>query len=139
MLFGRVLCGFNQSGNWAREMSVGNGLEGLGFPDGGTEGDTVVVVEDTEGFGRGCEVIEGAVGVGEVNDVLGDGDIVIAVVADDVPEGATEEEQYEAGKKFAERYCKPGKVASFSLYSSPSVMTDAYAKGLYETSRKILA
>ena len=65
--------------------------------------------------------------------------IVIAVVADDVPEGATEEEQYEAGKKFAERYCKPGKVASFSLYSSPSVMTDAYAKGLYETSRKILA
>ncbi len=64
--------------------------------------------------------------------------IVIGVVADPVPEGATEEEQYEAGRKFAEQFCRPGKVASFSLYSPP-VMTDAYAKGLYETSRKILA
>ena len=63
--------------------------------------------------------------------------IVIGVVADPVPEGATEEEQYEAGKKCAEKFCKPGKVASFSLYSPP-VMTDAYAKGWYETSRKIL-
>ena len=63
--------------------------------------------------------------------------IGISVVADPLPEDATEEEQYEAGKKFAERFCKPGKVAQFSLYSPP-VMTDAYAKGLYETSRKIL-
>ena len=64
--------------------------------------------------------------------------IVIGVVADPVPADATEEEQYEAGKAFAEKFCKPGKIASFSLYSPP-VMTDAYAKGLYETSRKILA
>ena len=64
--------------------------------------------------------------------------ICISVVADPVPENATEEEQYEAGKQFAEKYCRPGKVAAFSLYSPP-VMTDAYAKGLYETSRKILS
>ena len=88
LLFGRVLCGFNQSGNWTREVSVWDRLEGLGFPDGGTEGDTVVVVEGTEGFGRGCEVIEGAVGVGEVHDVLGDGDIVIAVIAGFIVNGA---------------------------------------------------
>lgn len=64
--------------------------------------------------------------------------IVIGVVADPVPADATEEEQYEAGKKFAEKFCKPGKIASFSLYSPP-VMTGAYARGMYETSRKILA
>ena len=63
--------------------------------------------------------------------------IVLGVVADPVPEDATEEAQYEAGKRFAEKFCRPGKVASFSLYSPP-VMTDAYAKGLYETSRRIL-
>ncbi len=63
--------------------------------------------------------------------------ICIGVVADELPENATEEEQYEAGKAFAEKFCRPGKVASFSLYSPP-VMTDAYARGLYETSRRIL-
>ena len=64
--------------------------------------------------------------------------IVLSVVADPVPEDATEEEQYEAGKAYAEKFCKPGKIAAFSHYSPP-VMTDAYARGLYETSRKILA
>ena len=64
--------------------------------------------------------------------------IVIAVVADPVDPNASDEEKYEAGKAFAEKYCKPGKIASFSLYSPP-VMSDAYARGLYETSRKILA
>ena len=53
------------------------------------------------------------------------------------PEDATEEEKYEAGKAFAEKFCRPGKLCSFSLYSPP-VMTDAFAKGLYETSRRIL-
>lgn len=64
--------------------------------------------------------------------------IVIAVVADPVPEDATEDEKYEAGKRYAERFCKPGKVASFSTYSPP-VMSDAFARGMYETSRKILS
>ncbi|MBR6114685.1 MAG: methyltransferase [Oscillospiraceae bacterium] len=64
--------------------------------------------------------------------------IVIAVVADPVPADATDEEKYEAGKAFAEKFCKPGKIASFSLYSPP-VMCDPYARGLYETSRKILS
>ena len=45
-------------------------------------------------------------------------------------------EQYEAGKKFAEKFFKPGKVAAFSFYSGLP-MTDAYARGIYETSRKI--
>ena len=76
-----VLESFDESGDGTGEVSVGNGLEGLGFPDGGTEGDTVVVVENAEGFGGSREVIEGAVGVGEVHNVLGDGDIVVAVVA----------------------------------------------------------
>ena len=62
--------------------------------------------------------------------------MVFGVVADPVPENATEEEQYAAGKAFAERFCKPGKIASFSHYSPP-VMTDAYARGLYETSRRV--
>lgn len=76
-----VLESFDESGDGTRKMSIWDTLEGLGFPDGGTERDTVVVVENAEGFGGSREVIEGAVGVGEVHNVLGDGDIVVAVVA----------------------------------------------------------
>ena len=54
------------------------------------------------------------------------------------PATTTEEEQYEAGKKFAEQFFKPGKVASYSFYTGVP-MTDAYARGIYETSRKTMA
>ena len=43
-----------------------------------------------------------------------------------------------AGTACAVKFCRPGKIASFSLYSPP-VMSDAYAKGMYETRRRILA
>ena len=88
MLLLGVLESFDESGNGTGKVGVGNRLEGLGFPDGGTEGDTVVVVEATEGFGGSREVIEGAVGVGEVHDVLGNGDTVVAVIAGFVLNGA---------------------------------------------------
>ena len=52
------------------------------------------------------------------------------------PATATEEEQYEAGKKFAEKFFKPGKVAAYSFYSGLP-MPDAFARGIYETSRKL--
>ena len=42
--------------------------------------------------------------------------------------------QYEAGKKFAQRFCKPGKAASWSFYTGLP-MTEAYARGIYEGSR----
>ncbi len=63
--------------------------------------------------------------------------ICIGVCADKWdPATATEEEQYEAGKKFAEKFCKPGRAAAWSFYTGLP-MTEAYAKGIYETSRKL--
>ena len=61
--------------------------------------------------------------------------LVIGIVADKWDPTASEEEQYEAGKKFAEKFCKPGKVGAYSMYTGIPV-TDAYARGIYETSRK---
>ena len=63
--------------------------------------------------------------------------MVIGIVADKWDPNASEEEQYEAGKAFAEKFCKPGKVGAYSLYTGIPV-TDAYARGIYETSRKAL-
>ena len=64
--------------------------------------------------------------------------IVIGVVADKWDPEGPEEEQYEAGKKFAEQFCKPGKVASYSTYTRiPG--TDAFSRGIYEASRKVSA
>ena len=62
--------------------------------------------------------------------------LVIGIVADKWDPKASEEEQYEAGKKFAEKFFKPGKVGAYSLYTGISI-TDAYARGMYETSRKL--
>ena len=62
--------------------------------------------------------------------------LVIGIVADKWDPTASEEEQYEAGKKFAEKFCKPGKVGAYSMYTGIP-MTDAYARGVYETSRKM--
>ena len=62
--------------------------------------------------------------------------LVIGIVADKWDPTASEEEQYEAGKKFAEKFCKPGKVGAYSMYTGIPV-TDAYARGVYETSRKM--
>lgn len=87
-LCGELIFGGEKGGGRAREMSVRDTLEGLGFPDGGTEGDAVVVVEGREGGGRSGEVIEGAIVGGEVHNEFGDGDIVIAVIAGFVKEGA---------------------------------------------------
>ena len=62
--------------------------------------------------------------------------LVIGIVADKWDPKASEEEQYEAGKKFAEKFFKPGKVGAYSTYTGIP-MTDAYARGMYETSRKL--
>ena len=62
--------------------------------------------------------------------------IVIGIVADKWDPKGSEEEQYEAGKKFAEKFCKPGKVGAYSMYTGIPV-TDAFARGIYETSRKM--
>lgn len=70
------------------EFRVGDSLEGLGFADGGTDIDAVVDADRREGFGGGGEVIEGAVVGGEVNNVLGDFNVVVAVKAFLVGEGA---------------------------------------------------
>ena len=62
--------------------------------------------------------------------------MVIGIVADKWDPNASEEEQFEAGKKFAEKFCKPGKVGAYSMYTGIPV-TDAFARGIYETSRKL--
>ena len=62
--------------------------------------------------------------------------IVIGIVAPKWDPKATEEEQYEAGKAYAEKFFKPGKVGAYSMYTGIPI-TDAYARGLYETSRKL--
>ena len=62
--------------------------------------------------------------------------IVIGIVADKWDPTASEEEQYEAGKKFAEKFFQPGKVGAYSMYTGIPI-TDAYARGMYETSRKL--
>ena len=85
---GRLLSERDKGGDGTGETGIWDALERLGFSDGGTERDSVLVVEVSEGFGGSGEVIEGSVGVREVHDVLGDGDIVIAVVAGLVGDGA---------------------------------------------------
>ena len=62
--------------------------------------------------------------------------MVIGVVAPKWDPNGTEEEQYEAGKAFAEKFYRPNKSAAYSLYTYIN-MTDAYAKGVYEASRKL--
>ena len=62
--------------------------------------------------------------------------LIIGIVADKWDPNASEEEQFEAGKKFAEKFCRPGKVGAYSMYTGIPV-TDAFARGIYETSRKL--
>ncbi len=61
--------------------------------------------------------------------------IIISVLADKVPEDATEEEQRAAARSFVDRYMQPGKPCLLS-YNDFSMMTQAYAEELYEYSRK---
>ncbi len=63
--------------------------------------------------------------------------IAIAVVYDKPfdPETATEEEQRAAARDFVERFTKPGKLASYSLYNAPGLMTPAFREELYKASR----
>ena len=62
--------------------------------------------------------------------------MVIGVVAPKWDPKGTEEEQYEAGKAFAEKFYRPNKSAAYSLYTGIPI-TDAYARGMYEASRKL--
>jgi len=64
--------------------------------------------------------------------------IAIGIVYDKPfdPETATEEEQIAAARDFAERFCKPGTVCTFSsFYNRPGLLTPAFRKELYKQSR----
>ena len=51
------------------------------------------------------------------------------------PATATEEEQRECARKFAERFCKPGFRATWSNYNNRAEMTPAFREELYKQSR----
>ncbi len=63
--------------------------------------------------------------------------IVLGIVYDKPfdPATATEEEQRAAARDFVEKYTKPGKPSSYSLYNPVGMMTDAFREELYKASR----
>ena len=63
--------------------------------------------------------------------------IAIAVVYDKPfdPATATEEEQRAAARDYVERFTKEGKIATYSLYNAPGLMTPAFREELYKASR----
>ncbi|MDD7389209.1 MAG: uroporphyrinogen decarboxylase family protein [Lachnospiraceae bacterium] len=65
--------------------------------------------------------------------------IAIGVVYDKPfdPASASEEEQRAAARDYAERFTKPGKIAYYSLYNAPGMMTPAFREELYKASREI--
>ena len=67
--------------------------------------------------------------------------IMIGVVNDKpFPPDASEEEQRACAREFAQRFCKPGKPVSFSLfYNDPSQATPAFREELYKVSRELYA
>ena len=62
-------------------------------------------------------------------------DIIIAVIPDEVPENATEEEQRAAARAFVDKFMQPGKCCVMSYYKNES-LTAAYLEELYAYSRK---
>ena len=67
---------FSEGCGRSGKAGVRDRVVGLGFPDGGSDRDAVVVLEVAEGNGGGCEVVEGPVRVCEIDDVLCDGVVV---------------------------------------------------------------
>lgn len=63
--------------------------------------------------------------------------LIISVCDDPLDPNASEDEQYARGVKYAEQFCKPGKPSIVSGVYNPDLMTPAFCRGLYETSRKI--
>ena len=64
--------------------------------------------------------------------------IAIGIVNDEPfdPATATEEEQRATARRFAERFCQPGKLGFPSIfYNAPGQMTPAYREELYKASR----
>ena len=51
------------------------------------------------------------------------------------PETASEEEQRECARKFAEKFCKPGTTVQWSTYNNAAEMTPAFFTELYKQSR----
>ena len=66
--------------------------------------------------------------------------IAIGVVNDEPfdPATATEEEQRATARKYAQRFCQPGKLGFWSgFYNAPGQMTDAFREELYKTTREL--
>jgi len=61
--------------------------------------------------------------------------IIIAVIPDELPENATEEEQRAAGRAFVDKFMQPGKPCVMS-YNGMSMCTDAFMEEVYIYSRK---
>ena len=76
LFFVVIFLSFDEGGGRACESGVRDGLVRLCLSDGCPNGDAVVISEVSEGNGGGCEVVEGSVRVGEVDDVLCDGVVV---------------------------------------------------------------
>ena len=87
-LLGGIVSRLNDGCDRTGKVRIWDSLEGLGFTDGSTDRDTVVDVKVGEGTARGDEVVESAVGVGEVHDVLGDIGDMVSVIAGFVLNGA---------------------------------------------------
>ena len=65
------------------------------------------------------------------------GQITIMVQDDYDPAGQSEEEQYQAGCRFAQKLCRPGVPVYYNYWSPSKALTPAYRKGFYAASRKI--
>jgi len=62
------------------------------------------------------------------------GQILLGAYDEPMPEGASEEQQRAAARKFADQYCRPGKPTYLNMYSAPC-LTKAYREELYRRSR----
>lgn len=61
--------------------------------------------------------------------------LIIAATPDPLPEGATEEEQRQAARAYAEKYCVPSKPTYMPVYGM-EMLTPAFREELYIQSRK---
>ncbi|MDR0819503.1 MAG: methyltransferase [Oscillospiraceae bacterium] len=90
------------------------------FIDGGFDGWTPQAMNDTH----------------KLYEEVGD-KISIAVIPDYYDPAATsEDKQREYGRAFADKFCKPGKLATIGYYGA-EMFTPAFHEGVYEQSRKI--
>jgi hypothetical protein len=67
-------------------------------------------------------------------DAFGD-KIAISIVPEGFPHDSSEDEQREAARAFAKRFCVPGKTAMLGHYAMAS-LTPAFAEEVYIQSRK---